>query len=197
MLRSPSICRHAHFGDRSEIRFPAPGSHPAGGLLKAVFLMHIKPFACRLCLNQDWPVGRLRLFQKKNQCAGQSEINGVVVMNRKISSIIFAILMMGGAGTALACEYKAGETKFLDYANCRYGEDSIVVVDLPDGSGWEHCVYYLQAFRPSKLLAVTKMENGKEIHSVNDRTQIGNPCYLSKRKCDVALKAYKQREGIF
>ncbi len=111
--------------------------------------------------------------------------------------ITIAGLMLAGAGTAVACEYKPGETRFLDYANCRYGEDNIVVVDLPEGSGWENCVYFLQAFKPSKLLAVTKTQNGKEIHSVNDRTQIGNPCYLSKRKCDTALKAWKQKEGIF
>jgi hypothetical protein len=118
-------------------------------------------------------------------------------MSRKAFSVIFAGLMMTGAGAALACEYKAGETKFLDYANCRYGEDSIVVVELPGDTGWENCVYFMQAFKPSKLLAVTKTVNGKEIHSINDRTQIGNPCYLSKRKCDAALKTYKQKEGIF
>jgi hypothetical protein len=164
---------------------------------KAVFLMHIKPFPYRMWLNGQWPLANRTGAKKKNRSVGQCEKNGVATMNRKISSIILAVLMLAGAGTALACEYKAGETKFLDYANCRYGEDSVVVVDLPEGSGWEHCIYFLQAFKPSKLLAVTKMQNGKEIHSVNDRTQIGNPCYLSKRKCDAALKVYKQKEGIF
>ena len=98
-------------------------------------------------------------------------------------------LAMTFAGHVLACEYKAGETKFADYANCRYGEDSVVVVDLPDGSGWEQCVYYMEAFRPAKLLAITRVEDGKEVAVPNNRSQIGNPCYLVKGKCDKALKA--------
>jgi hypothetical protein len=47
----------------------------------------------------------------------------------------------------------------------------------------------LQAFRPPKLLAVTKQENSSELASINDRSQIGNPCYLTKRVCDAALDA--------
>lgn len=113
-------------------------------------------------------------------------------MNSKDLTLILAGLLAAGTNVAIACEYKAGETKYLDYANCRYGEDSVLVVDLPEGSGWDQCVYHAQAFRPEKLLAVTKEENGKEILSLNDRTKIGNPCYMSKKRCDVALKAYQQ-----
>ena len=99
------------------------------------------------------------------------------------------ILLMANAGVAIACEYKAGETKFADYANCRYGEDNIEIVKLPDGSTWENCIYYLEAFRPPKLLAVTQEKDGKEQASINNRKQIGNPCYLTKQYCDAALKA--------
>ena len=102
-----------------------------------------------------------------------------------------AALLLLGSGGALACDFTAGETLFLDYANCRYGEDSILAVDLPAEQGWDQCIYLEEAFRPAKLLAVTKMENGKEILSINDRSKIGNPCYLTKSRCDAALKAYK------
>ena len=110
-------------------------------------------------------------------------------MNRKSLLLLSASLVLSGAGTAFACEYKSGETKFQDYANCRYGEDSIEVIKLPEDNVWEECVYYLEAFRPPKLLAVTKDKDGKEVASINDRKQIGNPCYLSKQYCDSALKA--------
>jgi len=66
--------------------------------------------------------------------------------------------------------------------------DAIVVVDLPEGSSWEQCVYQAEAFRPAKLLAVTKEVNGKESASISNRHQIGNPCYLTKAQCDKALK---------
>ena len=117
----------------------------------------------------------------------------------KTKALIFTIagLLTTGSGAAMACEYKQGETKFLDYANCRYGEDSILVVELPESSTWENCVYYIEAFRPEKLLAVTKIEGGKELHSINNRNQIGNPCYLTKKQCDTAMKAYKKKEGMF
>jgi len=105
--------------------------------------------------------------------------------------LITSALLTAGMGTALACEYKAGETQFIDYAKCRYGEDAVLVVDLPEGASWDNCVYQLQAFRPETLLAVTKTRDGKESHSINDRGSIGNPCYLSKQQCDAALKAYK------
>jgi hypothetical protein len=45
--------------------------------------------------------------------------------------------------------------------------------------------------RPEELLAVTKTRDGKETHSINDRGQIGNPCYLTKQQCDAALKVLK------
>ena len=110
-------------------------------------------------------------------------------MKRPTINCLLLVLPLAFAGHALACDYTAGETKFADYASCRYGEDSVVVVDLPEGSGWEQCVYYAEAFRPAKLLAITRMENGKEVAVPNDRSQIGNPCYLLKQKCDKELKA--------
>jgi hypothetical protein len=112
-------------------------------------------------------------------------------MNRKSLALVVTGLLFASMGTALACEYKSGETKFADYANCRYGSDAILVIDLPEGSSWEQCVYLAEAFRPAKLLAVTKDRNGKEEASINDRAKIGNPCYLSKKSCDAALKAYQ------
>ncbi len=113
-------------------------------------------------------------------------------MKSKILISTLALLLTAGSGATIACEYKAGETKFIDYANCRYGEDSVLVVKLPESANWENCIYYVQAFTPEKLLAVTKQKNGKEMLSVNDRSQIGNPCYLNKKQCDAALRASKQ-----
>lgn len=113
-------------------------------------------------------------------------------MNRHAILFTFVALLTASAGTTMACEYKAGETKFIEYANCRYGTDAVVVVDLPKDSSWDNCVYLLEAFRPDKLLAVTKERNGKEEHSINARGNIGNPCYLSKQACDVAMKAYRK-----
>jgi len=110
-------------------------------------------------------------------------------MNRYALTFIVAVLLTVASGVALACEYKKGETKFADYAKCRYGSDSILVIDLPEGSNWDQCVYQAEAFRPAKLLAVTKERNGKEEASINDRAKIGNPCYLSKQQCDAAMKA--------
>lgn len=102
-----------------------------------------------------------------------------------------AAILLAGGGAALACDYEAGKTKFLDYATCRYGPEAVLAVDLPESSTWEQCVYYTEAFRPPKLLAVTKQEGDKETVSINSRDQIGNPCYLAMRACDQALKAYK------
>ena len=113
-------------------------------------------------------------------------------MKRKPLVLSLMTLLIANAGVALACEYKAGESKFAEYANCRYGEDSIQIVELPESAVWENCVYYLEAFRPPKLLAVTKEKDGKEQASINNRKQIGNPCYLSKQYCDAALKALGQ-----
>jgi hypothetical protein len=110
-------------------------------------------------------------------------------MNRKTLLCVMTSVLLTGAGTAIACEYKAGETKFADYALCRYGEDAVEIVTLPDEAVWDQCIYYIEAFRPPKLLAVTRDENGVEKVSINDRHQIGNPCYLSKQYCDAALKA--------
>jgi hypothetical protein len=112
-------------------------------------------------------------------------------MKRTLITLAIASLITAGMGTAFACEYKKGETKFADYANCRYGEDSIVVVDLPETVAWEKCIYQVQAFRPANLLAVTREKNGKEEASINQRGDIGNPCYLTKQHCDKALKAWQ------
>jgi len=112
-------------------------------------------------------------------------------MKRKALIVTLASVLTASAGSALACEYKAGETEFLDYANCRYGADSIVVVELQEGSSWEKCIYLVEAFRPEKLLAVTKEKDGKETHSINARGKIGNPCYLTKQSCDAEMKVYK------
>ena len=115
-------------------------------------------------------------------------------MNRKPFTLLLSTLLMAGSGVALACDYKAGETKFADYAKCRYDPESILVVDLPEGSSWDNCVYHLQAFMPEKLLAVTKERDGKEEHSINARGNIGNPCYLTKKNCDTALKAFQSAQ---
>lgn len=118
--------------------------------------------------------------------------HGEIEMNRKTLTLTFVSLLMVGTSTAIACEYKAGETKFVDYANCRYGEDNIQVVKLSEDSKWENCIYFMQAFTPGKLLAVTQQQNGTEMVSTNDRTKIGNPCYITKQRCDAALKASAQ-----
>ena len=103
--------------------------------------------------------------------------------------IIFTVLLgLQLSATAFACEYKPGESKFLDYAQCLYGEEAAVAVDLPDNSTWDQCVYHIQAFMPAKLLAVTRDKDGKEEASINCRGDIGNPCYLMKSPCDAALK---------
>ena len=111
-------------------------------------------------------------------------------MSRTIMIYLAMSLVSLGSSAVLACEYKAGETKFVDYANCVYGPDQVVVVDLPETSSWQHCVYQVQMFRPEKLLAVTKEKDGKEVLSINDRAQVGNPCYLTKQSCDAALKQH-------
>jgi hypothetical protein len=110
-------------------------------------------------------------------------------MNRKALLLILTGMLLTFTGAVIACEYTAGETKFADYANCRYGEDSIEVVALPKDFVWDECIYYLEAFRPPKLLAVTRDKEGLEIVSINNRKQIGNPCYLTKQHCDAALDA--------
>lgn len=113
-------------------------------------------------------------------------------MNKTLLKFTLASILWASASVVLACEYKAGETKYLDYANCRYGEDSILAIQLGKDSSWNTCVYYLEAFRPEKLLAVTKEQDGKEVTSINDRSKIGNPCYLTKQSCDAALKKYNE-----
>lgn len=112
-------------------------------------------------------------------------------MNKQALTLTLATVLAASPASAMECKYTRGESKFVDYANCRYGEDSILVVDLPEGSAWDNCVYQMQAFMPEKLLAVTKEKDGIETASINDRTQIGNPCYMTKRICDAALQAHK------
>ena len=109
-------------------------------------------------------------------------------MNRKALRFVAASLLMATTVIAAACEYKQGETEFLDYANCRYGEENIEVVSLPEENVWETCIYYVEAYRPPKLLAVTRIKDGKEAISINNRKQIGNPCYLTKQYCDDAIE---------
>lgn len=111
-------------------------------------------------------------------------------MNNIALNFTIATLLTASAGAAIACEFKAGETKYLDYANCRYGAENLQVIELPENSGWEQCIYQLRAFRPETLLAVTKEQDGKEQVSINDRSKIGNPCYMTKQRCDTALKAF-------
>jgi hypothetical protein len=108
-------------------------------------------------------------------------------MKQTITTVMLASIL--GAIPALACEYKAGETKYVDYAHCLYGTDEVRVVDLPDGSKWEQCIYRTQAFMPPKLLAITRENGGQEEAVANFRGAIGNPCYLMKKACDEALEA--------
>ena len=112
-------------------------------------------------------------------------------MNWRSVVLTLAGILAASSGMAQSCEYKAGETKFADYANCRYGEDAVVVVSL-EGSSWQQCIYLAEAFRPPKLLAVTLDDNGTEKVSINDRAKIGNPCYMTKQTCDKAFKAAQQ-----
>jgi len=109
-------------------------------------------------------------------------------MNKCTLRFMVASVLLATTASAIACEYKSGETEFLDYAICRYGKEYIEVVALPEDSVWETCIYYIEVFRPPKLLAVTRTKNGKEVCSINDRTKIGNPCYLTKQRCDDALE---------
>ena len=53
-------------------------------------------------------------------------------MKLKPMILAFAGILSAHAGAAMACEYVAGETKFMEYANCRYRSDALVVVDLPE-----------------------------------------------------------------
>lgn len=107
----------------------------------------------------------------------------------KLNMSVIALAGLLGVGSIFACEYKAGETKYLDYAHCVYGQDEITVIQLPEEARWGNCIYRTQAFMPAKLLAVTRDQNGKEEANINCRGCIGNPCYLMKSTCDAALKA--------
>ena len=111
-------------------------------------------------------------------------------MKHMLTAFVSACLL--GAGAALACEYRTGETKFADYARCVYGTDAVLEIYLPDNAGWDRCVYRMQAFMPAKLLAVTREGDGKEEASINCRGCIGNPCYLMKSACDAMLKAQQR-----
>ena len=63
--------------------------------------------------------------------------HGDIEMKRKALAITLASILMAGASTVIACEYKVGESKFTDYANCRYGEDNVQVVKLSEESKWK------------------------------------------------------------
>ncbi|MGI9290484.1 MAG: hypothetical protein ACR2QG_04300 [Gammaproteobacteria bacterium] len=119
-------------------------------------------------------------------------------MKRKqlwFSAFLFALACLLAPSTLLAqnCQYVQGETKYEDWAKCRYGDDAIVQVPLQESTGWDQCIYMAEAFRPEKLLAVTRDDNGTEVISINDRSQVGNPCYLTKSRCDKALQGMKDR----
>lgn len=119
-------------------------------------------------------------------------------MTRKqllFSALLIALAFMFAPTTlrAQSCTYVQGETKYEDWAKCRYGADFILQVPLEDSTGWDQCVYYVEAFRPEKLLAVTRESGGVETISINDRSQVGNPCYLTKSRCDKALQGMKDR----
>lgn len=119
-------------------------------------------------------------------------------MKRKqmmIAALMLALAFLFAPTTVMAqsCKFEQGVTKYADWAKCRYGDDAILQVPLSESTGWDECVYLLEAFRPEKLLAVTKDEGGKETLSINDRSQVGNPCYLTKSRCDKALQAMKDR----
>ncbi len=107
-------------------------------------------------------------------------------MKKKLRFAILAALL--ASGSTLACEYKPGETEFLDYATCIYPREEVVVAGLPEDSSWDQCIFRVQAFMPAKLLAITRDKDGKEEASINCRGSIGNPCYLMKSACDAALK---------
>ncbi len=113
-------------------------------------------------------------------------------MKRTATTLALATLLAAGTTAGIACEFKQGETKFADYANCQYGEKKVRVINLPERFSWEQCIYVVEAFAKEKLLAVTKERDGKELLSINKRKQIGNPCYLTKRACDAAFKASQE-----
>ncbi len=107
----------------------------------------------------------------------------------KILTLTLIVLLATAVVTAEACEYIKGETKYADWARCKYGEGSVLVVDLPENFAWEQCVYQDQGFGMHKLLAVTRTKEGKEDLSTYNRKQLGNPCYLTQQACDEALEA--------
>ena len=119
-------------------------------------------------------------------------------MTRKqlwFSALLIALACLFAPSTVFAqnCKFVQGETKYEDWAKCRYGDDFILLVPLDEVQSWDQCVYMVEPFRPAKLLAVTREENGVETISINDRSQVGNPCYLVKGRCDKALQAMKDR----
>ena len=101
---------------------------------------------------------------------------------------LMGLLMTAGMNAA-ACEYIQGETKYADWATCKYGPDALLIVDLPENIGWEQCVYHDQGFGMYKLLAVTRTVDGIEKLSTFNRAQLGNPCYLTKQSCERAREA--------
>jgi len=107
----------------------------------------------------------------------------------KILTLTLACLLAVVGMNAAACEYIQGETKYADWAKCKYGPDGVLVVDLPENFGWEQCVYQDRGFGMYKLLGVTRTKDGKEELSTFNRKQLGNPCYLTQQACDKARDA--------
>ena len=109
-------------------------------------------------------------------------------MNKILTLTLASLLVLVGMN-AVACEYIRGETKYADWAKCKYGPEGVLVVDLPEDLGWEQCVYQDRGFGMVKLLAVTRTVEGKEKLSTFNRAQLGNPCYLTKQSCEKARES--------
>ena len=109
-------------------------------------------------------------------------------MDKILALLLMGLLTVIGM-TAEACEYTQGETKYADWAECKYGVEGVLVVDLPKNVGWEQCVYHDQGFGMFKLLAVTRTDGDKEKLSTFNRSQLGNPCYMTKAACERARES--------
>jgi len=109
-------------------------------------------------------------------------------MNKTLVVLLTGLLMTACIN-AVACEYIRGETKYADWAKCKYGPDAVLQVDLPESHPWGQCVYQDRGFGMVKLLAVTRTKEGKEELSTFDRSQLGNPCYMMQQACENAREA--------
>jgi len=109
-------------------------------------------------------------------------------MNKTLILILTGILLTVGMN-AVACEYIRGETKYADWAKCKYGPEGVLLVDLPESHPWGQCVFQDRGFGMVKLLAVTRTKDGQEELSTFDRSQLGNPCYMVQQACEKAREA--------